>query len=413
MNARTEDPFDPELASGTTPDGSALPQRVLYATSAGLGGTGLDSTSCEGARAAWGAGLLGEVVCFANHQSHIPRRRVRSLSWHPVRLLSNLGSKDYYGAKKQYADWIAARRVRSGRFDLFHGWSGDCFRSLVEARLRGIPSVIDIPTWHRNKGHRKSSETERERAERLQHRGWRDWRKLLPVSRVQMLAEYDLADVILVPSRRAGETFLAAGVPAGKLHYVGRGVDPARFEPGTPAEDFRVCFVGALIKRKGVHHLLAAWRKLALKNATLVLVGAVHDEIKPFLAGAPASVHVAGFSSDVRQELARAAAFIFPSECEGFAKSTLEAAACALPLITTRESGDAVVHGETGWIVPPNDPDALAAAIQHFHGHRDEIRAMGARGRERVLRHFTWDHYRRRILHGYASAMRLGNGGSA
>jgi glycosyltransferase involved in cell wall biosynthesis len=373
----------------------------------------LDSTSCEGARAAWGEGVLGEVVCFANHQDQIPRRQVRSLSWHPVRVLSNLGSKDYYGAKKQYTDWIASRRLRSGRFDLFHGWSGDSFRSLVEARLREIPSVIDIPTWHRNKGHRKSSETERERAERLQHRGWRDWRKLLPVSRVQMLAEYDLADTILVPSRRAGETFLAAGVPEQKLHYVGRGVDPSRYAPGAPPEEFRACFVGALIKRKGVHHLLAAWRKLALKNASLVLVGAVHDEIKPFLADAPPSVRVAGFSADVREELARSAVFVFPSECEGFAKATLEAAACALPLIATRESGDAVVHGETGWIVPPNDPDALAGAIKHFHDHREAIRAMGLRGRERVLAHFTWDHYRRRTLHGYAAAMRQKQGGAA
>lgn len=390
------------------PEGQSLPSRVLYATSAGLGGTGLDSTSFEGALAAYGAGCLGGVVSYANRQSVIPRSLVQSLAWHPVRALSGLGSRDYYAAKKKYADWIAARRVRRGDADLFHGWSGDCFASLIEARLKGIPSVMDIPTWHRNKGHRKAGETETERAARLSHRGWRDWRRSLPVSRARMLAEYDLADLILVASRKAAETFLAAGVPENRLWYVARGVDPAKYEPGAPPETFRVCFVGALIRRKGVHHLLAAWKKLNLPDAELVLVGTLHDEMRPVVRDlATSTVRIVGFSRRVQEHLRNAAAFVFPSECEGSAKATYEAAACALPQITTRESGDVVVHGEGGWLVPPNDPDALAEALLHFHRNRDEIARMGRRGRERILRYFTWDHYRMRILHAYAEARQM------
>ena len=164
-------------------------------------------------------------------------------------------------------------------------------------------------------------------------------------------------------------------------------------------------FVGALIKRKGVHHLLAAWKKLGLKNAELVLIGSVHDEMKPFLNElADASVRVVGFTSSVQNELRQCAAFVFPSECEGFAKATLEAAACGLPLIATKESGDAVVDGETGVVIPPNDPEALCAALERFHTHRGEGAAMGLAARRRVEEMFTWDHYRARILHGYAKA---------
>jgi glycosyltransferase involved in cell wall biosynthesis len=333
---------------------------------------------------------------------------VQSLNWHPVRLLSALESEEYYAAKKRYVDWVSARKLRQGNYDFFHGWSGDCFRSLVEARLRGIPSVIDIPTWHRNKGIQKRGETKAERQERISLT-WKDWRKRLPIDRQRMLAEYELADIILVPSCKSAETFLAAGLPAAKLAYVGRGVDTQRYAPGTPPQHLtRFIFVGALIKRKGVHHLLEAWKKLALKNAELILVGELHDELKPALqAYATSSVKHMGFSPKVQNELRQSSAFVFPSECEGFAKSTLEAAACGLPLITTAESGDALEDGVNGTLIPPNDVDALAAAMFDFHQRRHELPAIGARGRERVLRCLSWDHYRQRILHAYARARLL------
>lgn len=389
-----------------------LPRALLYATSAGLGGSGLDSTSLQGALASWRAGILGRVLCYPNRQEEIPRRVVRSLQRHPVRLLSPLGSKDYYAAKKRWLDLLAARALRSGKFDAFHGWSGESYRSLVECHARGIPSVMDVPTWHRNKGVRKPAETKSEREARLSDRGWRDWRRHLHATRVQNLAEYDLADVLLMPSEKSAETFRVAGIPERKLHYVGRGVDIAHYRPAeTPPEIFRVVFVGALIRRKGVHLLLEAWKKLGLSDAELVLVGTVHDEIKPALdAFLTSSVKLLGFTSSVQAELRRSAAFVFPSECEGFAKSTLEAAACGLPLIATRESGDVVVDQETGLCIPAKNVDALAAAIEHASKHRDQLAEMGRKARARVEQEFTWDHYRGRVMEGYRKA--VGGGGA-
>src|SRR5438128_8166207 len=52
--------------------------------------------------------------------------------------------------KKKYLDWIASRHLETGRYDLFHSWSGDCLRSLRMAKQRRIPSIIEIPTWHRD-----------------------------------------------------------------------------------------------------------------------------------------------------------------------------------------------------------------------------------------------------------------------
>lgn len=405
------DRFHPQtVLSSTAVDASALPRRLFYATSSGIGGTGLDSTALEGVRASARGGFLSRATCFGIGTSEIDRRLLRSLQWHPVRALSFLDSEEYYGAKKRYVDWLSALDLRLGGYDLFHGWSGDCFRTLIEARLKKVPSVIDIPTWHRNKGASKRGETKSEREARLAEPQRGDWHRNLPIERARMMAEYDLAELILVPSQKSAETFLAAGIPEEKLWYVARGVDPERYSPGTPPQKLRFIFAGALIKRKGVHHLLDAWARVNLSDAELVLVGALHNEIKPWLEKAGPSVRHLGFSSRLQDELRASSAFVFPSECEGFAKVTLEAAACALPIITTAESGDSVVDGHNGLIIEPNNVDALCAALEHFAAHRDQLPVMGQRGRERVLKCLTWDHYRQRLLQGYAEAMRRGAG---
>ncbi|MEZ5325512.1 MAG: glycosyltransferase family 4 protein [Verrucomicrobiales bacterium] len=402
MAAALDSIFNPGLRS--TPDPACLPESLLYATSARLGGTGLDTTSLHGATAAEECGVLAKVLCYGNNQKRIPRSKVRSLAAHPVRLLSFLESQKYYGAKKRYVAWQAARELESGRFDCFHGWSEDCLRALFVARQRGIPTVLDIPTWHRNKGRDKSFETKSEREARAR----KDWRAKigqLPSSRQRTMLEYDLADVILVASERAAETFLDAGIDPRRLAYVARGVDVEHYQPATAPDHFRLLFVGALIRRKGVHLLLDAWKKLALRNAELVLVGQVHDEVKAALRDCKTdSVTLAGFSSNVRQHFMQASAFVFPSECEGSAKVCYEAAACALPQITTREAGDVVVHKSNGLLIPPNDANALAEAIQYFYDHPEQLPAMGQAGRDRVKQQFTWQHYYRRVGHAYAHA---------
>ena len=113
-------------------------------------------------------------------------------------------------------------------------------------------------------------------------------------------------------------------------------------------------------------------------------------------------MRVIGFSANVQEHLREATAFAFPSECEGFAKTTLEAAACGLPLIATRESGDAIVDGVTGIAIPPHDAGALADAIRHLYDHPTLVSRYGTAARARVLEQFTWDHYRARILTAYA-----------
>ena len=69
------------------------------------------------------------------------------------------------------------------------------------------------------------------------------------------------------------------------------------------------------------------------------------------------------------------------------------------------ESGDAVVHGETGCVIPCGDVGALARAIERLYRAPEECRRMGAAARRRMETLFTWDHFRLRLLEAYRVAM--------
>ena len=385
--------------------GRALPKSVLYSISAKLGGSGLDTDAYETVRGLHEAGILGRAIVYANQQETAPASRIQSLRWHPIRLLSALDRAHYYGAKKHYLDVTARAELRTGRYDMVHAWSGECVRTLREAKRMGIASVVEIPTWHRNKGKQKPEVTKSER-----ERAAAPWPQSLMngllVTRQQALEEYELATLILVLSRCAADTFRAAGVPEEKLFYLPRGVDIERFTPAEqPPEKFRAIFLGALKKRKGVHTLLEAWHGLKLKDAELVLVGHVHEEMKASLARyADESVRLEGFCAEPEKLLRTASVHIFPSTCEGSAKVTFEAAAAGLPQITTYESGDAVVDGETGCVIPCDDAGALAAAIERLHGSPELCQRMGTAARARMAALFTWDHFRLRLREAYRVA---------
>ena len=252
---------------------------LLFSIFARIGGSGLDTDAFEALRASYRGGFLGKAIAYDNRQTEIPSSLIHSLRWHPVRLLSFLESPYYYGAKKRYLDWIAARQLATERYDLFHSWSGDCLQSLRVTRKLGIPSIIEIPTWHRDRG--KVQRDLPPPAPRLPFIV--NGKKTCCCDRKRFLEEYELADLLVVLSETAADTFRVQGFPEEKLFYLPRGVDVERFKPGQRPEVFRAIFSGALIERKGIHHLLEAWHRLNLSNAELWLVGSVHNEAKPHL----------------------------------------------------------------------------------------------------------------------------------
>jgi glycosyltransferase involved in cell wall biosynthesis len=378
-----------------------LPRSLLYSIFARIGGHGLDTDSFEALRASFRGKFLGKAVAYDNRQKEIPSRLIQSLRWHPVRLISFVGRPYYYGAKKKYLDWIASRHLESGRYDFFHSWSGDCLETLRVAKKKKIPSLIEIPTWHRG------SQGKEDRGRKTEDR--KNWKSRFLLERERFLQEYELATLVVVLSEKAAESFRAANFPDEKMFYLPRGVDVDRFKPAaTRPPVFRAIFSGALIERKGIHHLLEAWHRLDLRDAELWLLGSVHDEAKPHLKKFwRDNIRVLGFKRDPENYLNQGSVYVFPSRLEGSAKTIYEAAASGLPMITTREAGDVVRDGVEGIIVQPCDVDAIAAAIEHLYRHPEIVASMSAAAWQRVVENFTWDHYRTRLLGAYERAIQL------
>ena len=383
-----------------------LPKHLLYSIFARIGGSGLDTDAFEALRASYRGNFLGKAVAYDNRQREVPSRFIHSLRWHPVRLISFLDRPYYYGAKKKYLDWIASRLLATGRYDLFHSWSGDCLQTLRVAKKKKIPSLIEIPTWHRDRATGKAGPPP---AGSTSTSSWfKKWKAGLLLERERFIEEYELADLIAVLSEKAAETFRVRDFPENKLFYLPRGVDVKRFKPGTRPPIFRAIFSGALIERKGIHHLLEAWHRLNLRDAELWLLGSVHNEAKPHLKKFwRDNVKTFGFVRDPENYLNQGTIYVFPSQWEGSAKVVYEAAACGLPIITTREAGDVVRDGVEGIIVQPGDVDAIAAAIEQLYRHPEMVEQMSHAARRRVVENFTWDHFRTRLLGAYDVAMRM------
>src|SRR2546423_5605526 len=381
-----------------------LPRHLLYSIFARIGGSGLDTDAFESLRASYRGGFLGKAIAYDNRQKEIPASLIHSLRWHPVRLISFFDRPYYYGAKKKYLDWVASRHLATGRYDLFHSWSGDCLRSLQVAKQRRIPSIVEIPTWHRDGGKKKVDWPKSQSASKTP--GVPTWKARLLLQRKRFIEEYQLADLLLVLSRKAANTFRIRGFPEEKLFYLPRGVDVERFKPGERPAKFRAVFSGALIKRKGIQHVLEAWHRLNLPDAELWLVGHGHDGAEHFLKQIWSEhIRVVGFVRDPENYLNQGTVHVFPSQWEGSAKVTYEAAACALPKVTTRQAGDVVRDGVEGIIVPPRDVDAIMAALEQLYQHPEMVERMSQAARRRVVENFTWDHFRARLLGAYEIAM--------
>jgi alpha-maltose-1-phosphate synthase len=175
-----------------------------------------------------------------------------------------------------------------------------------------------------------------------------------------------------------------------------------------------VLFVGRISEQKGIFPLLEAARALP-DDVSLVLCASSPDT--PELA-ARLEAAVAGRSrvrwinamlpvAEVVQLYSHASVFVCPSIYEPFGLINLEAMACGTPVVASRVGGipEVVVDGETGWLVPPGDPAALAEALRVALADPARARRMGEAGRRRVEAHFSWDRIAERTLAVYRDAI--------
>jgi glycosyltransferase involved in cell wall biosynthesis len=177
-----------------------------------------------------------------------------------------------------------------------------------------------------------------------------------------------------------------------------------RQELGIPAEAPVIGFVGRLTKDKGIRELAEAYLSLRadISELRLLLVGEMEDgdplpaQIRNLIENDWGIVRT-GFVQDPFYYHHAMDVLALPTYREGFPTVVLEAHAAGKPVVATRATGavNAVIDGVTGILVPVGDAPALARALALVIRDRELAAALGAAGRERVLREFrrerVWD----------------------
>ena len=283
--------------------------------------------------------------------------------------------------------WAAEEleRLRPGSCYLF---TQVALESLRWCRRESIPTVLDNPNGH-IRNYQQVCERESRRWFGTKLHGHPS-----PAMVERVEEEYELADRIRVYSEWGKQSMLRFGVPEDKLHVLHQTVNLERFCPAAvPPPDqgpLRVCYVGSLDLRKGFVYLLQAIRAVGVKRIQLRMVGSTGDRQRAkLLARESAGLQIEVAPGDSLPVYQDSELLVIPTLEDGLPFVLVEGLACGLPVIVSREAGasECVRQGQTGWLVPAGDVEALAAALEQALLRRGELWSMGQRARADVERY--------------------------
>jgi len=199
---------------------------------------------------------------------------------------------------------------------------------------------------------------------------------------------------VVTPSQAMSDFMLAHGFPPSRVRVVPYGVEAGgNGRPTQRDEDVLVAGVAANLEYwKGIDVLLDAAR---LVQAPLRLEiygrGSLQAELERRAQRDGVDARFHGFVPDLRERLAVVDVLVQPSRADNLPLAVLEAMAAGLPVIGTRVGGipELVVDGETGILVEPEDPPALAQALDSLAGSPGRRQELGEAGRARGIEHFS------------------------
>jgi glycosyltransferase involved in cell wall biosynthesis len=299
-----------------------------------------------------------------------------------------LGLPTIYGPAAWRALPRLARSLRERRVQLVHTYlvSANIYGTFA-ARLAGVPAVL---TSRRDTGFS------------------RNWRLRLVE---EWLVNPRVDRVAAVSPSAAAEARKERGLGGAKVVTIPNGVDLAEYAPArhprvvarerfaVAADELALGVIAHLSPVKGHADLLQAMAVVAARQprVKLFLVG---DGVlrQPLEAqarslGLAGRVLFTGSRDDVADVLAMLDVMVLPSHTEGMSNTLLEAMAMERPVVATAVGGnlDLLEDGVTGLLVPPHDPEALAAAILRLLGAPDEARRLGQAARRRAEAEFGLD----------------------
>lgn len=209
---------------------------------------------------------------------------------------------------------------------------------------------------------------------------------------------------VIALSQSVRQVLIAAGVPDSHIEVIVPGIEmpselpgadiraAARARWGFSSDEFVIGHAAAFTHEKGQDVALQAALLLApsLPRARMLLAGDGPERTNPEIAElarqTSAIAQLPGFVDDLNQFYAALDLYIMPSRSEAWGLTALRAMAYGLPVIASNVGGlpEAIEHEKSGWLVPPESPEALAAAILDAASHPARLCQFGRNARERA-----------------------------
>jgi len=228
-----------------------------------------------------------------------------------------------------------------------------------------------------------------------------------------ILEDLNRADQVLANSDFVKETFLHQGWTPDRVNVIYRGIDDGFFSQlpdHAPAEEnepgpLKLLFAGSVRRRKGTDDLADALALLEGVDIELGICGAVDREgsaaFERFQDDPRVTYYGNLLPAELATRMAEADVFVFPTLAEGSARVVFEAMAAGCYIITTANAGSIVADGEHGALVPPGDPDALAAALRAAAQNRERVARIGRGNADLVARDYRQAGYGTRLFELY------------
>lgn len=224
------------------------------------------------------------------------------------------------------------------------------------------------------------------------------------------------------------------GAPSDRIDVIPCGFDPKELWPvpalartyiGLDPNEFVVLQLGRMVPRKGVDNVIrsiAVLRDQFGIRARLLVVGGNAAKVDagntPELGRLSALAKELGLErqvtftgqkmrSELRYYYSAANVFVTTPWYEPFGITPVEAMACGIPVIGSAVGGikSTVVDGETGYLVPPNDPEAVARHLAYLHDHPKHARRLGQEGLRRAYQHYTWSGVAEQVAASYDAVL--------